>query len=124
MGPYEYISLVILMALQIAGIGFTFWSLSRSSEKNAVVSMLVEKDGPVEGEISFSRVAGVLGALSLASLFIANVFWVQHQLFNGGDLSAITERWPIYVFGTALFAPYAFNRLARFGRNSTPENGQ
>lgn len=112
--PYELISFFILVVLQVVGIGATIWHLIKAS-KDGALSMLVEKDGPSVGHISFSRVAGTLGALTLTCLFVANVFWAHHAMFNGASLERAVELWPIYLFGTALFAPYAFNRMARLG---------
>lgn len=113
--PYELVSFVVLTALQIVGITMTAWQIGRAS-KHGATSMLVEKEGPLAGVISFSRVAGTLGALTLTSLFVANVFWAHHAMFNDQSLSKAADLWPVYIFGTALFAPYAFNRLARYGK--------
>ena len=65
---------------------------------------------------TYSRVAGVLGAMSLTGLFICVVFWVQYALFNDKPLDPLSELWPLFTVGCALFAPYAFNRASQIGK--------
>lgn len=119
---YELASFAILTILQVFGLLITGWQLLRASGDGAK-SLILEKDGPLAGDVSFSRVAGVLGALTLTSLFVATVFWAHHALFNDGTLGKAKDLWPIYLFGTALFAPYAFNRLARLGQTTPAKEG-
>lgn len=79
--------------------------------------MLSEKDQDGSGEaVSYSRVAGVLGAMALTGLFICVTYWVHYALFTGAAITNVSELWPFFAMGSALFAPYAFNRASQIGK--------
>ena len=116
---------IVLVVLQVLGIGVTAWTLfapGGGELAKRARTRLLEKDGPSAGSVSFSRVAGTLGALTLASLFVATVFWAQYALYSDASLDEAKKLWPVYLLGSALFAPYAFNRLAQLipGSNQSP----
>ncbi|MFK7877076.1 MAG: hypothetical protein AB8B71_15035, partial [Paracoccaceae bacterium] len=62
---------------------------------------------------SYSRVAGVLGAMSLSAFFICTVYWVHYALFFDQPVTKLSELWPLFSVGAALFAPYAFNQISQ-----------
>lgn len=66
--------------------------------------------GPGKG--SFSRLAGAVGAIGLAATFIGIGYWVLFALFFGGDLTKLDDIGTYFLSGSALFAPYAFNKLS------------
>lgn len=85
------------------------------SEKNQSMDDKAESDGSGEGLSpgSFSRTAGAIGAMGLAATTIGIGYWLVYSLFY--DPSPLTELNNIgwyYLSGSALFAPYAFNRLS------------
>ena len=62
---------------------------------------------------SFSRLAGAVGSMGLAAVFIGIGYWVIFALFTGEDITRLDGLGPYFLSGSALFAPYAFNKLAR-----------
>lgn len=101
------------------GLGYVATTLFLLSKTGADAprrgtQMLQEKEGPNAGDASFARVAGTLGSLTLSALFVAAVFWSHHALYCGapGDIDRVRELGPVFLVGSALFAPYAFNRLS------------
>ena len=90
--------------------------------RSRMVQMLSEKMEADEST-SFSRTAGAIGAFVLAAFFAGLGLWLLFAL-NDGDATKI-DRLPqlaTYILsGSALFAPYAFNQLARvFGVRPEP----
>lgn len=98
----------------LATVVFLMFGQKVSGEESRLAQMTKEKVGPLAGRTSFARVAGILGSLTLTSLFICAVYWAHFTIFAGGDLTAVTALWPLFTVGAALFAPYAFNRLRVF----------
>jgi len=79
-------------------------------------SMISEKiagaSSPDENNHSFSRVAGIVGAIVLSMFFWAFGNVILHALVNNGAPGQmIQDVWPYFLLGCALFAPYAFNQV-------------
>lgn len=70
-------------------------------------------DGPLP---SFSWIAGSIGALSLVATFVAVGYWTLYALYLDGDLQRLKDLWWFFLAGSALFLPYAFNRLSTIGK--------
>ncbi len=69
-------------------------------------------DGTVVSDrTSFSRVAGALGAVGLAAVFVGIGYWTLYQLHFGDDLTKLSALSPYFMAGAALFVPYASNKL-------------
>lgn len=79
----------------------------------------------VQQDISFSRVAGSIGAVAMAAFFAGLGVWSFFAINDttlypaGGDLneqvsliSRISELGTFFAAGSALFLPYAFNRIS------------
>ena len=113
--------MLLLLVLGIAATALGLLSKTPPGTTLRAAEIVQEKDGQNAGDISFARVAGVIVALALASLFIVTVFWAHHALFCNGMLAEAKELWVIYLYGTALFAPYAFNRLSQIGPKQPPK---
>ncbi|MFY0610994.1 MAG: hypothetical protein JXQ99_05665 [Hyphomicrobiaceae bacterium] len=64
--------------------------------------------------MSFSRVAGAIGAIGFAAFFSALGFWVLSALGQNlttvGD--AIGQLWKFFIAAAAFFFPYAVNQLS------------
>lgn len=81
-----------------------------------MMELLSEKDGDKAGTTSFSRVAGLIGAVVLSTFFwgLANVL-LQRSFGPPADIAAIKDILAnlsnYFLYGSALFAPYAFNQI-------------
>lgn len=64
-----------------------------------------------DGKPSFNRVAASLGALGTTSIFIGIGYWLIYDLFFVGNLSSFESLYRYFLFGSALFFPYAFSKL-------------
>ena len=120
--PLSYfISLGVLTALLAVTFAvtavFLFTEAQSDPKARRFSKMVSEKGQDGSGEaVSYSRVAGVLGAMALTGLFICGTYWVHHALFTGAALTNLSELWPLFAMGSALFAPYAFNRVSQIGK--------
>ncbi len=77
---------------------------------------LHEKDpatGDATGSVSYSRVTGVVGAVIVGSLFwmISNIVIGMAILEPSQVPRILGSIGPIFLVGSALFLPYAFNQL-------------
>lgn len=82
----------------------------------ASLLMLAEKPADTPGAPptpSFSRVAGGIGAIVLASLFVGLSYWALYALFWEKDTAGLEGIGTILMAGSALFLPYGFNQLRR-----------
>lgn len=80
----------------------------------------------VTQDVSFSRVAGSIGAVALAAFFAGLSVWIffalnDHQLYpeSGAEdaerkplIDRVSDLGTFILAGSALFIPYAFNRLS------------
>ncbi len=62
---------------------------------------------------SFSRTAGAIGGMALAAAVVGISYWVLYALFYNGDLARLEGVGTFFLSGSALFAPYAFNKLSK-----------
>ncbi|MDF3414416.1 hypothetical protein HKX54_08115 [Sulfitobacter sp. M57] len=81
-----------------------------------IASALTEKNDPQNGT-SFSRVAGAIGSIGLASFVTGLGIWVFFALNNAEIakppmIEQLSELWPYIGAAGSLFAPYAFNQLS------------
>jgi hypothetical protein len=76
---------------------------------------LREKDssGRATGDVSYSRVTGMIGAVVVASLFwvISNIVIAMAVLSPRDVGTILSSIGTIFLVGAALFLPYAFNQL-------------
>ena len=112
----HFISFVIAMIAYISIVG---WGLKKVSGLLQCGSMLIEvEDYEAENNSSaapkksFSRAVGTIGALGLAAVVVALGFWIIYSLFYDGDLSRMEDLSTYFLSGSALFAPYAFNKIS------------
>ncbi|MGA0604232.1 hypothetical protein ACO2Q3_26250 [Caulobacter sp. KR2-114] len=95
----------------MAVMGWVIWLIFRSDS----FSELLEEKGPGRGagKRSYARVTGFVGTVILTSFFasVGNVVLFQ-AMFDPGKIAAIVSGvGPLFLVGSALFAPYAFNQL-------------
>jgi len=86
-----------------------------TAQEPLVYTILAEEpakpDAPEKG--SFSRTAGIIGAIGMASVTIGIGYWVIYGLFfDTASLDSIKSVGWYYLAGSALFFPYAFNQIA------------
>jgi len=122
--------IIIFYLAFIVYTGVLIWGLRKIgealSEPGQLIKLLSEKmkspgsppPGPTPSpsptpEPSFSRLAGAVGAMGLAAVFIGIGYWVLYALFQNGDLSKLQGLGVYFLSGSALFAPYAFNQLTK-----------
>ena len=83
---------------------------------NQLKTALLEKDattGASTGDLSYSRVTGLIGAVIVTSFFWAMGDLVLVKAFTapGEVKELLTSVGPFFLAGSALFLPYAFNQL-------------
>ena len=81
--------------------------------KPVISEAFVEKNDP-SGKMSFSRVAGSIGSIALASFVTGLGVWIFFAI-NDPDptrIQKLSDLWPYIRGGAALFAPYAVNQLS------------
>ncbi|MCO7224388.1 hypothetical protein [Pleionea sp. CnH1-48] len=112
----HFLSFIIAMIAYISIVG---WGLKKVSGLLQCGSMLIEvEDYEAENNSSaapkksFSRAVGTIGALGLAAVVVALGFWIIYSLFYDGDLSRMEDLSTYFLSGSALFAPYAFNKIS------------
>lgn len=88
----------------------------RTLLSRALSEKTTDPSSPSDG--SFSRVAGALGAIAVASTFVGIGYWVLFELFLGNDLAKLKDVGIYFLAGSALFLPYAFNQLSSIFRGS------
>lgn len=116
-----YVSLFIYTVVLIWGLRL----ISKSFKDDGAFLKLLSEDTPEPKENShsnnveplpkpsFSRLAGAVGSMGLAAVFIGIGYWVIFALFNNVDLNRLDGLGTYFLSGSALFAPYAFNQLTK-----------
>lgn len=80
---------------------------------NTVLSEPPSDDGALDDKGSFSRTAGAIGAIGMASVMIGIGYWLLYGLFFGKNLALLGDAKWYFLAGSALFFPYAFNQLGK-----------
>jgi len=87
--------------------------VASGTEQPALVKVLSEPADVEEGKTSFSRTAGAIGALAMASFFSGLGVWVLLSVGTDADVSTkLAGISNYFLSGTALYAPYAVNRIS------------
>jgi hypothetical protein len=112
-----WLSVVAMSSVLIWGLRLVSKILqTQDNGKPFLARALSEKGEPPksgdDNDPSFSRVAGALGAVGLAATFVGIGYWVMYELYFGTDLTKLSNLNLYFLSGSALFLPYAFNRLA------------
>lgn len=105
-----YLSIFVYTALIIWGLKLIQKSLSDPGSFKKVLSEKNNEDQDVSP--SFSRLTGAVGTMGLAAIFIGVGYWVIYAVFNNLSLIVLQDLGVYFLSGSALFAPYAFNKLA------------
>ena len=76
---------------------------------------VISDKGPVgEGDTtSYSRLTGLAGAVIVTALFwsVCNIALYRSLVHSAEVGSLIRDFWPLFLLGSALFLPYAFNQI-------------
>jgi len=74
---------------------------------------------PEPAPTSFSRVAGIVGAIVLATFFwaLANAIVFYAFTDTAKIQPLVSNTWTFFLVGSAMFAPYAFNQLMSIFKN-------
>lgn len=101
-----------------------FWGMKRiyralasdvtdTNAASALASALSETADVQDGKTSFSRTAGAIGALAMASFFAGLGVWVLLSIGTVGNVGdSLKGLSQYFLSGTALYAPYAVNRIS------------
>jgi hypothetical protein len=74
----------------------------------------------VRSVASSSRLIAFVGMVVLAAMLLGVGYYMLWALFHGGELRAMEGVWSYFLGGSALFAPYAVNKLADMIRMDGP----
>jgi hypothetical protein len=107
--PFAAIVAVVFFNIPILT---TAWQLRKVE---GLADALKEKDpsGSSTGDVSYSRVTGMIGAVVVGSMFwiISNIV-IATAILHPSSVKDITSNIStIFLVGAALFLPYAFNQL-------------
>jgi len=85
-----------------------------TDDTSLIASALTEKSAENE-PTSFSRVAGAIGAVSLAAFMAGLGLWVFFAISDQDAtmIDRLSKLSTYFLGGAALFAPYAFNQLSK-----------
>ena len=127
-----WIAVVVMTIVLFWGLRIIAWALMRAPNPVPIskddtrsiptgqplaYTVLAEEPDPATGEFkgSFSRTAGAFGAMALAATLVGISYWMIFDLFNnnGANLKDLQSAGWYFLAGAALFAPYAFNQLAK-----------
>ena len=100
-------SVVVLLRLSLKDVNFNNALREKSAPTGA--------NGSANGDnTSFSRLAGLLGAIVLAVFFwmLGNVVIWQLVVSPAEVTTVVDSTYKYFLVGAALFAPYAVNQLA------------
>jgi hypothetical protein len=107
-----------LAAAVVAVVSFNIPILIAASKLRSVPDagqMLQEKNaaGSSTGAVSYSRVAGTIGAVVVGSMFwiISNIVIATAILHPSSVKDILSNIGTIFLVGATLFLPYAFNQL-------------
>lgn len=128
-GPSVLYIIVLVIGLATVASAILF---GRSSDAGGILREPCEPGGAGEGKVSFSRMAGAIGAVSFAAYFSAFGLWILESLAAGekGVGKMISDTFLFPLIAAAFFFPYAFNQLAsiwrpvgRVGGAASPASG-
>ena len=110
-----YLSLLVYTFVLIWGLKLITKSFS---QPDIFLKLLSEENSNSENsediqKPSFSRLAGAIGSIGLAAVFIGIGYWIIYSLFSGGKLEALDGIGTYFLSGSAIFAPYALNQLGK-----------
>lgn len=94
--------------------GLIILFIKQADVLKAVASALREKNSPSSsGETSYSRITGFIGAVIITSLFwvLSNVVVADSILDPQRIAVILSSSGKLFLIGSALFLPYAFNQL-------------
>lgn len=122
-GAETWIPCIVMIVVLIWGLRLLTIALQKSGEPSADDTLFVgalREKGDDTDKASFSRVAGAIGAMALASFMAGLGLWIFFAI-NMEDATRI-DRLPklstYFLGGSALFAPYAFNQLSKIFKTS------
>ena len=115
---FSMAGLTIVLFLGLVVVILVMRSKSKDGKVNVVREFFSEdaKQGPGKG--SFSRLAGAVGAMAIAATFVGIGYWaIEALFFEPENLDSLEKLRVYFLVGSALFAPYAFNKLSEVFRN-------
>lgn len=113
--PITVTLLVLFWGLRL--VSTTLQAPATGPERPVISDAIAEKSDP-DGKTSFSRVAGSIGSITLASFVCGLGIWIFFALNDPepSKLGKLAEVVRYILASSALFAPYAFNQLSNFLR--------
>ena len=116
---FSMVGLTIVLILGLVVLWMVLRSKSKDGKVDVIGEFLTEKAEVGAGKSSFSRLAGAVGAMAIAATFVGISYWAIEALFFEKDeyLGRLEKLWVYFMVGSALFAPYAFNKLSEVFKN-------
>lgn len=120
---FTYISMAIVI---IFGFGMLKGGLKKAGNGDkayvwSIKGALSEKIDPPEKngngsddpslKPSFSRLCGAIGMIIMAAILLGVGIYGIWSLFENGGAAGIKDMGSLFLAGSALFAPYAFNQI-------------
>ena len=76
-------------------------------------SALTSDDGDAN-QLEITKISVFLGSIGIAALFVGIGYWIIFSLFLSPEkLQSLESIWIYFLAGSAMFLPYAFDRLSK-----------
>lgn len=122
-GVVTLVTLVMLAALNMVrkALANQKWNLSDAlSEKSTSQPAPAPGGGPAAGPVmvaSSSRMTALVGSIVITAMYVGVGYYALYAVFFDRDgLSVLPDIIKYFLTGSALFAPYAFNKLSSIGK--------
>lgn len=84
------------------------WTIKRALSEN--IDPGESPDDPTL-KPSFSRLCGAIGMIIMAGILLGVGMYGIWSLFENGNAAGVKDMGAVFLSGSALFAPYAFNQI-------------
>ena len=85
----------------------------KKTQLRGLRSALASDDGDPD-QLDITKISVFLGSIGIASLFVGIGYWVIFSLFLYPEkLESLERIWIYFLAGSAMFLPYAFDRLSK-----------
>lgn len=128
-GVDTWLPIICMLVLLVTGLRLITVELTKPvnpTENSTKLSAAMTEKAGTGQSISFSRSAGAIGAMALASFFTGLGVWVLFSL-NNADVKIGETMESLSTFlmtGGTLFAPYAINKITEiFKKTDDTANG-
>lgn len=122
-GAETWIPCIVMIVVLIWGLRLLTVALQQdgaSAEKTSLIAGALRETNDNANKASFSRVAGAIGAMALASFMAGLGLWIFFaiNMEEATHIDRLPKLSTFFLGGSALFAPYAFNQLSKVFKTS------